>query len=110
MNANDLLNSEVLLKYGAEPIIFQLAPDIPMCLLDPSQFNAAILNLVLNARDATSDSGDVQISTARCVVKIVTEVLPPAWALRSSASQRQRARHVRGNSSKIFDPFFTTKG
>jgi signal transduction histidine kinase len=32
VNANDLLNSlEVLLKYGTEPIIFQLAPDIPMC-------------------------------------------------------------------------------
>jgi hypothetical protein len=78
VNANDLLNSlEVLLKYGVEPIIFQLVPDIAMCLLDPSQFNAAILNLVLNARDATSDSGDAPISPARCVVEIVIEGLPP---------------------------------
>ena len=113
-NANDFLrNLELFLKYGAGPrirIILQLAPDIPMCLIDPSQFNAAILNLVLNARDAMSDSGDVQISTARCAVKDTSEGLPaPGLYVQvrvKDSGQGMSAETVR----KIFDPFFTTKG
>ena len=36
--------------------------------MDPSQFSAAILNLVINARDAMPNGGEVRISTARCDV------------------------------------------
>ena len=113
-NANEFLTSlERFLRYGAGPglrIVLQLAPDIPMCLIDPSQFNAAILNLVLNARDAMSDSGDVQISTARCVVKSTSEGLPtPGLYVQvrvKDSGQGMSAETVRN----IFDPFFTTKG
>jgi signal transduction histidine kinase len=55
-NANELLKGfELLLRYGAGSgirVVLDLSADIPNCLLDPSQFNAAILNLVVNARDA----------------------------------------------------------
>jgi signal transduction histidine kinase len=36
----------------------QLAPDISKCAVDASQFNAAILNLVVNARDAMPAGGE----------------------------------------------------
>src|SRR4029434_200066 len=42
------------LKYSAGPgirIVLELASDIPKCLIDQSQFDAAVLNLVVNARD-----------------------------------------------------------
>ena len=81
-----------------------------MCLINPSQFNAAILNLVLNARDAMSDGGDVQISTARCSVKSTSEGLPtPGLYVQvrvKDSGQGMSAETLR----KIFDPFFTTKG
>ena len=113
-NANDLLrNLELFLKYGTGPgirIILELTPDIPECLIDPSQFNAAILNLVLNSRDAMPDGGDVQISTARCEVKAATAGLPaPATYVQvrvKDSGQGMSAETIQ----KIFDPFFTTKG
>jgi signal transduction histidine kinase len=55
-DANELLrNLELLLKYSAGPetrIVLELASDVPKCLIAPSQFDAAVLNLVVNARDA----------------------------------------------------------
>ena len=71
VNANETLqNLDLFLKYGAGlgvRIVFDLADDIPRCLVDPSQFSAAILNLVFNARDAMPNGGQIRISTARCL-------------------------------------------
>ena len=69
-DANSLLkNLELFLKYGAGPsvcVVLEYSPAIPKCLVDPSQFAAAILNLVVNARDAMpSAGGEVRICTAR---------------------------------------------
>jgi signal transduction histidine kinase len=67
-DANELLKAlELFLRYGAGSevrVVLELSPDIPTCLIDPSQFSAAILNLVINARDAMPKGGEVQISTA----------------------------------------------
>ena len=61
-DANELLRAlELFLKYGAGSevrILLELSPSIPNCLIDPSQFNAAILNLVINARDAMPKGGE----------------------------------------------------
>ena len=57
----------MFLKYGAGSgirVILELASDLPKCLVDPPQFNAAILNLVVNARDAMPEGGAIRISTA----------------------------------------------
>jgi hypothetical protein len=67
-------------------------------------------NVPSREQSATSDSGDVQISTARCVVKIATEGLPPpglyVQVRVKDSGQGMPAETVR----KIFDSFFTTKG
>jgi signal transduction histidine kinase len=114
-NTNELLKRlELFLRYGAGSgirVVFELSPDIPNCLLDPSQFNAAMLNLILNARDAMPAGGEVQISTA-------------LWEVKTSAAQGVpapgtyvRVRVKDGGQGmpprvlqRIFDPFFTTKG
>lgn len=113
VEANELLKSlELFLRYGAGSevrVVLDLSPNIPYCLIDPSQFNAAILNLVINARDAMPKGGEVHISTA-------------PWVVQSDASDAKVGNYVRvrvrdnglGMSDevlkKIFRPFFTTKG
>jgi signal transduction histidine kinase len=104
---------ELLLKCGAGSTVrlaFDLCPTIPNCLVDPSQFSAAILNLVINARDAMPNGGEVRISTARCDIE-------PTVSQRGDASIYVRVR-VQDNgvgmpeqvAKRIAEPFFTTKG
>jgi signal transduction histidine kinase len=112
-DANELLRAlELFLKYGAGSevrIILELSPSNPDCLIDPSQFNATILNLVINARDAMPKGGQVWISTAPWIVQ--------AGASDAAPGHYVRVR-VRDNGvgmpdevlQNIFDPFFTTKG
>ncbi|HVU29668.1 MAG TPA: ATP-binding protein, partial [Sphingomicrobium sp.] len=100
---------EPFLKYGTDSrfrIELALAANLPTCLVDPPRFNAAILNLVFNARDAMPDGGAIRISTA---------------AIRGASFGQQcdylRVR-VRDHGTgmrpeildRIFDPYFTTKG
>lgn len=40
----------------------QVAKDLPSVLIDPTQFEAALLNLVVNARDAMPDHGEVTVA------------------------------------------------
>jgi signal transduction histidine kinase len=114
VDANELLkNLELFLRYGAGPgirIVLDLASDIPKCLIDPSQFEAGVLNLVVNARDAMPNGGEVQIHTERCVVEAATSgSLAPGTYVRvrvKDNGQGMSEEVVR----KVFDPFFTTKG
>ena len=113
-DVNELLrNLDLLLKYSAGPgirIVLELASDIPNCLIDPSQFDAAVLNLVVNARDAMPHGGEVRISTERWVAETAISGSPaPGAYVRvcvKDSGQGIPAEVVR----KVFDPFFTTKG
>ena len=85
---------ELQLRLGAGPWT---------CRLDPAQFEAAILNLALNARDAMEKGGTLAIATAptvesevgpQGVLVTVTDTgtgMPPATL------------------ERIFEPFYTTK-
>jgi len=106
---NSLLAAmKAFLKYGAGPginVILDLAPALPRCLVDPPQLNAAILNLVVNARDAMPDGGDIRIGTA----------LVHSHGGDGRDYVRVRVRDTGGGMApdvlaRIFDPFFTTKG
>ena len=110
-DANDLIRDLALfLKYGAGPgirVSFDLAEEIPICLIEPSQFNAAILNLVVNARDAMPDGGEIAISTSswRAAPAAPGE---PAYLLVRVVDDGQGMSPE--TVDRIFDPFFTTKG
>ena len=112
-DANQLLKElELFLRYGGGSqmrVSLELSSDIPECLIDPSQFSAAILNLVINARDAMPESGEVQISTARWVAENVSSDAVP----REFVRVRVRDDGVGMTNEvvkNIFNPFFTTKG
>jgi signal transduction histidine kinase len=98
------------LAYGAGPgirLVLKLASDLPKCLVDPPQLNAAIVNLVVNARDAMPDGGVIRISTAA--------VIKGAHAGEAEDYVRVRVRDNGAGmppevTAKIFDPYFTTKG
>jgi signal transduction histidine kinase len=105
-NANEYLNNlEPLLRFSAgpaNPISIELQRNLPSCLINRTQFDVAVLNLVNNSRDASPDGGDIRITT---------ELYPNG----SRSYVRVRvADHGSGMSpevlSRIFDPFFTTKG
>jgi len=108
-----LKDLELFLKSGAGPeirVVLQLAPDIPKCLIDQSQFNAAILNLVINAHDALPKGGTIEISTERWVVNTVTVDAPlPGIYVRVQVKDDGHGMSPEV-TRRVFDPFFTTKG
>lgn len=88
-----------------------LAADLPLAMVDPSQVEAAMLNLCLNARDAMQEGGELTISTG-------TEELaqgsgshdPPAGSyVRVSVADTGTGMPPEV-ASRAFEPFFTTKG
>lgn len=100
------------LRYGAGArVLVRLEPGQgeAECLIDPFQFQAALLNLVVNARDAMGDEGgEIRIRTD--LVRRRRETADPA----PSELRVRLSDDGPGMSDKviahIFDPWFTTKG
>jgi signal transduction histidine kinase len=62
-----LMRSETLYRRACDTSIrieFHLGDGLPALLVDAAQFEAAILNLVVNSRDAMPDGGVIAISTS----------------------------------------------
>ena len=77
--------------------------------VDPAQFEAALLNLVVNARDALGDRGKVSVQTLSCTVGAgeIPEVAPGAYVCVSvSDNGAGMSPEV---IERVFEPFFTTK-
>jgi two-component system, NtrC family, sensor histidine kinase HydH len=71
--------------------------DLPMLECDPEQLKQVLLNLVINAIQATNGLGEVVLLSARQNGKILIQVKDEGCGVSSE------------NLDKIFDPFFTTK-
>lgn len=94
-------------------IELELAPDLRPAELDAAQFDTAILNLVINARDAMLQGGRVIIRSAPISLEgawtcSVTGDVPPGDYLKVSVIDEGHgiADDIR---QKLFEPFFTTK-
>jgi signal transduction histidine kinase len=95
-------------------VVPELADDLWPAMIDPSQVEAAILNLCLNARDAMPEGGRLTIHTSNLVVE--------PGAIRQADNELSPGGYVQvcisdtgiGMSPEVkaraFDPFFTTKG
>jgi len=77
--------------------------------VDPGQFEAALLNLVVNARDALGDSGQVVVQTRNCKVTMgEVHELPPGDYVCISVSDTGTGM-APDVIDRVFEPFFTTK-
>lgn len=86
--------------------------DLPPLWIDASQFEGAIVNLVVNARDAMPDGGSLAV-TARLVELDADEAamagLPVQAFLRLSVADSGTGMDAE-TQARALEPFFTTKG
>ncbi|MBL8258640.1 MAG: response regulator [Candidatus Competibacteraceae bacterium] len=89
-----------------------LADDLPLTLVDPDQLESALLNLVINARDAMPRGGELTLKTADALIE-------EDYAIQQADMQPGRyVTLVVGDTGlgmtpqvleRAFEPFFTTK-
>ena len=77
----------------------ELAPQIPPMLFDKGQIEQGIINLILNAVEATPAGGRITITTSCCYEKEFAHIAIEDTGQGISSETLE----------KIFDPFFTTK-
>jgi two-component system, NtrC family, sensor histidine kinase HydH len=84
---------------GGKPIVLrrEVAPHLPMLQCDPEQLKQVLLNLVINAVQATGEQGVITLSGAVQNDKVLIQVKDEGCGIGAE------------NLDKIFDPFFTTK-
>jgi len=75
----------------------EISPDLALVECDPEMLKQVLLNLIINAIQATTDGGKVLVSAGRCNDRLLIEVKDEGCGI--SGADRDR----------IFDPFFTTK-
>ncbi|MFT3725764.1 MAG: ATP-binding protein [Hyphomonadaceae bacterium] len=86
---------------------FSLAPKLPMAMVDANQLELALLNLVVNARDAMPDGGSVTISVD--AVKLgQQEDLAPGQYVRLSVVDTGIGMDA-DTLQRAIEPFFSTK-
>ncbi|WP_439576597.1 PAS domain-containing protein [Elioraea sp.] len=88
----------------------EVAPDTPAALADAAQLETSLVNLVLNARDAMPEGGQVTIRAARASPEeadSVGLVLAPHVRLTVEDEGHGMSPEV---LARAFEPFFTTKG
>jgi CheY-like chemotaxis protein len=85
-------------------------PDgLPLVRTDPSQLETALLNLVVNARDAMPQGGRVTISAERETVGPGRRGLGPGDYVRLTVTDNGEGMDE-ATLAKATEPFFTTKG
>jgi PAS domain S-box-containing protein len=104
--ARRLLGTDVTLEE-------HLAPDLARVLVDPSQIEQVLLNLMVNARDAMPDGGLIRVCTGNVPLEpgsldAADSGLAPGRYVRLSVSDEGHGMD-QATAARIFEPFFTTK-
>ena len=105
---------KIFAKIVGEDIVFTtyLSPESCTVEADPGQIEQILMNLIINAKDAMPNGGEIIIETAvvqldKSYIEKHMEVKPGQYVLLSiSDTGEGMDENVK---SKIFDPFFTTK-
>jgi PAS domain S-box-containing protein len=108
----DLLQSFTQLIGEDIDLGFRPADDLGTVVVDPSQINQILLNLVANARDAMTTGGRLTIETANVTVtgeqcRIQPGATPGPHVLLSVSDTGAGMR--KETMAHVFEPFFTTK-
>ena len=115
VNLNHLLSEmEVMIQRSLTPevkIENYFGADLWLTEVNPGNFKDAILNLVLNARDAMPDGGSLVIETSNTVVNremALSKNLPAGEYVQVVVTDSGTGMSSTV-SEQVFDPFFTTK-
>jgi PAS domain S-box-containing protein len=91
----------------------RLGPALWPCRIDPGQFESAVLNLAVNARDAMPNGGIVTIGTENIVLDRPRQTRPqtlgPGRYVRVTVADTGEGMPA-DVAARAFEPFFTTKG
>ncbi len=84
--------------------------DAPAAYVDPTQLDTALVNLALNARDATPRGGEIAIEANEVLIgeDRATRELPVGYYVRFSVADNGRGM-APGVLARAMEPFFTTK-
>ncbi len=116
LNLNDVVGDleKMLQRVIGEDLVLctALEPDLWSVLADRNQIEQVVLNLIINARDATPHGGRVAIATANVKFDSVQafqrgEVRPGLWVELSISDTGCGMDEA--TQARIFEPFFTTK-
>ncbi|MBU1357518.1 MAG: PAS domain-containing protein [Gammaproteobacteria bacterium] len=93
-------------------VAFELEPALGNCQVDPTQLEVALLNILVNARDAMPDGGKVTVKTRNVVVRTedinAFAGLPPGDYVSLSVTDTGTGI-PQAIIARVMDPFFTTK-
>jgi len=93
-------------------LVTRLSDNIGLIKIDPGQFEQIVVNLVVNARDASETGGLIFVETANCELDERFTLLHPGSTpgsyLRLSVSDQGQGM-TEEVKRRLFEPFFTTK-
>src|SRR6516162_6470713 len=94
-------------------VIMRLSPLLAPAQIDPTEFETALLNLVINARDAMTGGGNITIETQNVSIYRQSassnpDVTPGSYLMFLVGDSRTGMTPA--VLARAFDPFFTTKG
>jgi PAS domain S-box-containing protein len=113
-NLNQLLGEiEVLIRRAVGETVelaIDAATDLPNCDVDPAQFEAGVMNLVMNARDAMPDGGRLQLTTRRVQFEqLPADAAVPVGEYVALLVEDTGSGMTPEVASRAFEPFYTTK-
>ncbi len=116
VNLNDVIENvlQMLVRTlgGSVSIETNLSEDLIDCFVDPAQFENALINLSLNARDAMPDGGTLTIRTEAFqlddIVQTSSGVLQPGPFIKVTVSDTGTGMSEI-EVEKSLEPFYTTK-
>ncbi|MGW5960390.1 hybrid sensor histidine kinase/response regulator [Methylorubrum thiocyanatum] len=117
LNLNGLVESmgEMAGRTLGDDIVLKsvLAPDLWTTRIDPTQAEVALLNVLLNARDAMPDGGTVTVRTENLLIEdedtALYKTVPPGAYVVISVTDTGLGMPSE-ILSRVMEPFFTTKG
>ena len=114
VNLNTLIEGmrEMVARSVGEVVTIELdlARDLWNCRVDPTQAEVAILNVLINARDAMPEGGTVRITTENTEIVSGGEIGPLRPGRYVSIAIRDTGTGIPpAVLARVMDPFFTTK-